>query len=599
MELSPRESVREAADSAQGHTFSGPPQAATDHSDSRYGSESNQPMQTEVGPRAMKGRAVRVNPRIGELGVSYIGSILVVEDEPELRFILVAHLRASGFDVLEAVDGLKAVELAIEKLPDLILMDLGLPVMDGIATTRALRSNRQTSAIPIIMLTGRSGTEDILRGLEAGAQEYLLKPFDVAELLARVRKVHRLARTHRDLDQLNMQLEAEVDLKTRRLQLLYEFMRDLNHADSRDEILDLLIRCVEQTTGAGRISLFLTDAAGVNLVCERAVGIKPSIAEDLQVHKVEGITGQVFRSGKTVVAKTYGTASHPGREYLRDTFLSTPLITTSLETRDGTLGVLHITEKTDGTLFSEDEMECVRSVADAAAIALANLTRRIRLQQSVRVLLQTVGRLAEYRDEETTQHLERVSKMARVLASELHREGPYAALVTEDFIDSLVQAAPMHDIGKVGISDEILTKPGKLTDEEYQIMKAHTDIGRRVLSQALDPTHPVPLLRMCIDIAHCHHEHYDGTGYPRRIAGDQIPLAARIIALVDAYDAITSQRRYKPAKSHQQAVAIIRRESGKHFDPVLVAAFLHAHEQFDGVRARMEDDALLVAAGPS
>jgi len=527
-----------------------------------------------------------------------IGTILVVEDEAETRFILTAHLRASGFEVLEAVDGLKAVKLATDKLPDVIIMDIGLPVMDGIAATWALKSDNRTSSIPIIILTARTRTEDIVKGLEAGAQEYLPKPFEVAELLARVRTVHRLAKAHKDLDRLNVQLEAEVDVKTRRLQLLYEFMRDLNHADSRDEVFDLLIRCIEQTTGARRISLFLTDSTGDNLVCERAVGIGQLIAENLQVNKGEGITGNVFQSGKTMVAKTYGTANPSGRDYDRDTFLSTPLISTSLETQDGVLGVLNITEKTDTTPFCEDEIECIRSVADAAAIAIANVTRRVQLQQSVRVLLQTVGRLAEYRDEETTQHLERVSKMARVLAGELHRDGPHASLITEDFIDSLVQAAPMHDIGKVGISDEILTKPGKLTDEEYQIMKTHTDIGRRVLSQALDPAHPVPLLRMCIDIAYCHHERYDGKGYPRRIAGDRIPLAARIIALVDAYDAITSQRRYKAAKSHEQAVEIIRGEAGKHFDPVLVEAFLRAHEQFDVVRARV-DDVTLATAGRS
>ena len=171
---------------------------------------------------------------------------MVVEDEAETRFILAAHLRASGFEVLEAADGMKAVQLAAEKLPEIIIMDLGLPVMDGIAATRAIKSDGRTSSIPIIILTARSRTEDIVKGLEAGAQEYLLKPFEMDELLARVRTVHRLAKVHHDLDRLNLQLEAEVDVKTRRLQLLYEFMRDLNHADTRDEILDLLIRCIEQ-----------------------------------------------------------------------------------------------------------------------------------------------------------------------------------------------------------------------------------------------------------------------------------------------------------------------------------------------------------------
>jgi HD-GYP domain-containing protein (c-di-GMP phosphodiesterase class II) len=147
----------------------------------------------------------------------------------------------------------------------------------------------------------------------------------------------------------------------------------------------------------------------------------------------------------------------------------------------------------------------------------------------------------------------------------------------------------MHDIGKVGIPDEILTKPGALTDEEFQIMKTHADIGRRVLSRALDPASPNPLLEMCIDIAHCHHERYDGTGYPRRLGGENIPLSARIIALVDAYDAITSQRRYKEAKSHEEAVEIIRGDSGTHFDPVVVEAFLRCQEQFGRVRQKHAD----------
>jgi response regulator RpfG family c-di-GMP phosphodiesterase len=401
--------------------------------------------------------------------------------------------------------------------------------------------------------------------------------------------VHRLSVARQDLDRLNTQLEAEVDAKTRRLQILYEFMRDLNQADSRDHILDLLIRCVEKATGAKRISLFLTDGTGEYLVCERAIGIDPEVAGRIRVRDVEGITGQVFTSGKILAAKAYGPGARDSREYGRDAFLSTPLVSTSLETQEGIIGVLNVTDKADDSPFSEEEIECIRSVADATAIALDNVTRRERLQQSVRILLQTVGYLAEFRDEETTLHIERVTKMARVLAEELQREGAYSPLVTDDFVDSLVQAAPMHDIGKVGIPDEILTKPGNLTAEESQIMKTHTDIGRRVLSRALDPSLPNPLLEMCIDIAHCHHERYDGTGYPRRLVGQDIPLAARIIALVDAYDAITSRRRYKEARWHDEAVGIIRDEAGHHFDPVLVDAFLRRRQQFSDIREQYGD----------
>ncbi|UCC30450.1 MAG: response regulator [Phycisphaerales bacterium] len=524
------------------------------------------------------------------------GTVLIIEDESELRFILTAHLRAAGFAVLEAADGVKAIELATSRQPDVIIMDIGLPLLDGLSATRTLKADDRTAHIPVIMLTARSGAQDIVRGLEAGAQEYLPKPFDVAELLARVRTVYRLAVTRKDLDKLNSRLEVEVDVKTKRLQVLYEFMRDLNNADSRDQILNLLIRCVELATGAKRISLFLTEATGEYLVCERAVGIDPSVVDRIRIKDFEGITGQIFRSGKTLAAKTYDTNVRPDRKYHRDTFLSTPLVSTSLETREGVIGVLNVTEKADDSPFSEEEIECIRSVADAAAIALDNVMRRMRLRHSVRVLLQTLGHLAEYRDEETTLHIDRVTKMARLLAEELRREGPYAALVTDDFVDMLVQAAPMHDIGKVGIPDDILVKPGRLSAEEFQIMKTHTDIGRRVLSRASDPACPVPLLEMCIDIAYCHHERYDGTGYPRRLPGQDIPLAARIIALVDAYDAMTSHRRYKEPKSHEEAVETVRSEASQHFDPVLAEAFLRCRQQFNEVRECYDDSPEAIGA---
>ena len=527
----------------------------------------------------------------------YLGCILVVEDDVELRFILSAHLRAAGFQLIEAVEGETAVRLALERMPDLILMDVGLPGMDGVTATRALKADPRTAEIPIIMLTARSRSEDVVAGLDAGAQEYLFKPFDVAELLARVRTVHRLAIAHKHLDRLNTQLEAEVDAKTKRLQLLYDFMRDLNRAASRDQVLDLLVRCVEAITEARRISLFLKHPSGESLVCERATGMDPAVVGHLRITKDEGFTGQTFRLGRTYAVKAYGASARQENSYTTDSFVCAPFVSTSLETSEGVIGVLNVTEKRDNAPFSEEEIECIRSVADAGAIALDNTTRRDRLQQSVRVLLETVGRLAEYRDEETTLHLKRVSRLARVLADELQREGPYAALATHNFIDLLVQAAPMHDIGKVGIPDDILTKPGRLTDEEYQIMKTHTDIGRRVLSQAVDPAHPVPLLQMCIDIAHSHHERYDGTGYPRRLRGEQIPLSARIIALVDAYDAVTSARRYKAARSHEEAVAVIRDEACKHFDPVLVEAFLRCHERFDEIRTQYVDHEACEPAG--
>jgi len=519
-----------------------------------------------------------------------INQVLVVEDESNLRVILCAHLRAAGFDVIEAADGEQACQVALSRQPEVILLDVGLPRMDGITATRALKADPRTADIPIIMLTARSSPQDVVSGLEAGAQEYLAKPFDMAELLARVQTVHRLAQARKQLDYLNSRLEAEVEIKTSRLQLLYDFMRDLHQTDSRERVYDLVVQAVQKLTKAERISLMLLDGDHENLVCRRAIGIDPSVIGDIRVRKRDGVAGQVFQSGRTLAAKAVGVPASGRPAYQGDAFLSTPLISTSLQTPDGIIGVLNVTDKPGDETFTAEEIECIRSIADAGALALDNILRREGLRESVTVLLRTVGHLAEYRDEETTLHLERVAILARILATELSRRGRYREYVTPDFVEMIVQAAPMHDIGKVGVPDDILTKPGKLTPEEFEVMKTHTEIGRRVLSQALDPDNPVPLLDMCIDIAYCHHERYDGNGYPNGLAGEDIPLAARIITLVDAYDAITSVRRYSPAKPHDEGLRIIREDSGSHFDPVIVEAFLRCHEKFREVRDRFADE---------
>jgi putative two-component system response regulator len=248
-----------------------------------------------------------------------------------------------------------------------------------------------------------------------------------------------------------------------------------------------------------------------------------------------------------------------------------------------------VTEREGGQQFEQDEIDCIRSVADSAAIAIRNLHQRKRLRDSIRVLLLTVGRLAEYRDEETADHLERVADYTRILAQELANSSGFARTITAEFIEDIYQAAPLHDIGKVGIPDDILAKPGRLSDEEFRIMKKHTEIGRQTLEFALAKTGPVPMLNLCIDIAYCHHEKYDGSGYPRGITGDEIPLAARIVALVDAYDAITSRRRYSEPRSHEEAIDVIRAESGKHFDPHVVEAFLRCTDHFEAVRRTQKE----------
>lgn len=210
---------------------------------------------------------------------------------------------------------------------------------------------------------------------------------------------------------------------------------------------------------------------------------------------------------------------------------------------------------------------------------------RLRLQIGERILsLETrdvtifaLAKLAESRDNETGLHLERMRNYSKILAGALADVAKYKDTITHQYIHNIYLTSPMHDIGKVGIPDSVLLKPDKLTPDEWVIMKTHAEKGAETLGAALDEFPGIAFLKIAQDIAWCHHEKYDGSGYPRGLKGDDIPLGGRIVALADAYDAITSKRVYKEASSSAEARWIIEEESGRHFDPDIVQAFI-AHE---------------------
>ncbi len=191
-----------------------------------------------------------------------------------------------------------------------------------------------------------------------------------------------------------------------------------------------------------------------------------------------------------------------------------------------------------------------------------------------------LSRLAECRDENTGAHLLRIREYTRILALELAGEPDLAPLLTTEFIEELCLSSVLHDIGKVGIPDAILLKPGRLTEAEFGAMKRHCEYGSIALSSSEQDAESFSFLRMGQEITRFHHERWDGSGYPNGLAGMAIPLAARIVALADVYDALTSNRSYKPAYSHEQARTLIVEESGGHFDPSIVAAFLKREQQF-------------------
>ncbi len=204
--------------------------------------------------------------------------------------------------------------------------------------------------------------------------------------------------------------------------------------------------------------------------------------------------------------------------------------------------------------------------------------------------LMTLARLAETRDSDTGMHLERMAEYSRILAEGLRDDSSYGDRVDDQFVKELYKSSPLHDIGKVGIPDAILRKPGPLTDEEFEQMREHTTIGGDTLRTVLDRYRgQTTFLTMAMDIAYSHHERWDGDGYPIGLSGTDIPLAARIVTLADAYDAITSRRPYKEPFSHEEAVRRIRVDRELHFDPEIVDTFLDCQYEFPGVQQLLEE----------
>ncbi len=363
-------------------------------------------------------------------------TILIVDDVPENLTVL-GELLQPHYRVRVANSGARALQVAASApKPDLILLDVMMPGMDGYAVLSRLRDNPDTANIPVIFVTAMDTTEDEVRGLDLGAADYITKPVRPAIVLTRVRAQLELKQARDWLKDQNAFLEAEVARRMAENQLIQEI--------------------------------------------------------------------------------------------------------------------------------------------------------------SIRAL----ARLAEIRDPETGNHLRRTQGYIRVLANHLKTHPRFADPLQDPIaIEVLVKSAPLHDIGKVGIPDHILLKPGKLTPEEWDIMKTHARLGFEAIEQAeQDAEQPVAFLAVAKEIAHYHHEKWDGSGYPEGLVGEAIPLSARLMALADVFDALISRRVYKPPMSMEQAVSIISEGRGRHFDPDIVDAFFALCGEFATIAQRYADrDADLLA----
>lgn len=251
-------------------------------------------------------------------------------------------------------------------------------------------------------------------------------------------------------------------------------------------------------------------------------------------------------------------------------------------------------------ITARDDQKCISEAFEAGVddylikpVNFIELSLRIKAGerllnlQSKDLIVFALARLAEIRDKETGDHLERIRQYSKMLSEKLSQSIKYKNSINPNFIKNIYDTSPLHDIGKVGIPDHILLKEGKLTNEEFDIMKTHTILGKTTLEEVSKSANR-GFLKMAIEIAGSHHEKWDGSGYPLGLKGLEIPLSARIVALADVYDALRSKRSYKSEMPHEKACTIIVSESGTHFDPDVVFAFMEIENRFKEISERYQ-----------
>ncbi|UCD27489.1 MAG: response regulator, partial [Planctomycetota bacterium] len=530
-------------------------------------------------------------------------TILVVDDYRSNRLLFERLLARKGYTVAHASNGVEAIQVAESLLPHVILMDVIMPVMNGLDAIRKLRENRITAGIPIIIISAKDEEEDVLEGLSAGADEYIVKPIEPKDLYLRIQSMVRLREAQLEIVQTNTFLEAQTKFLTKLNRFSELALADNSFENTCRQIVETTSDIMESK----RVSLLVPDISKQTLSIAYALGIERSLWSKLTIPVTRSISGHVFRTQEEMVVNKNTPQPPTINRYDSVCFISIPLICTPIRATDGPIAVLNVTEKTDSRDYQPEDVERLRQLAQTAALALNNVLTHHKLDQIRDSIIISMAKLNEYRHTPTGKHIERVQELSQRLARQLAGTPPFDEIIDDQFILDIRRAAPLHDIGKVSIPDHILLKKGKLTDAEFREMQKHAHIGAETLRSVISNGHDAGFLKMAMNIAHYHHERYDGTGYPEQLAGEQIPLCARIVCLVDSYDAIRTEREYKAARSHEEAIEEIIKASNSQLDPRVVEAFCTIEKQFretydaltvdQNVTIAAETDGVLVAAG--
>jgi len=374
---------------------------------------------------------------------------------------------------------------------------------------------------------------------------------------------------------------AHADL-VQKLAALHKFNSSLDLLVTEHELFERAVDAASDILGYEYCAVFLHNAESHELVMNHSAGYGAHLHRlAIPLRDGKGITAHAFR--RNAIVSVPDVKKDPryveGSERVRSE-LAIPI-----QVARRVVGVFSAASANPGA-FSEEEVKLCVTLVNQLNLAMERLRLFGQLASSRDVLIFALARLAESRDDDTGGHLDRICGYTRAIAECLREQPRFSEVLDEHYMDDLYRSAALHDIGKVGIPDSILRKKGRLTAEEFEIMKTHTLIGGETLGDAEKRMDNLELLRMSKTIALYHHEKWNGSGYPFALSGAEIPLAARIVCLADVYDALTTKRCYKEPYSHQVASKYIVSAGGKHFDPEIVSAFLSGEQRVLEIKRR-------------
>jgi diguanylate cyclase (GGDEF)-like protein len=502
--------------------------------------------------------------------------VLIAEGNEDLRGQWATALANQGMEVVQAENGPAAMQLARAKRHDALLLSHSLPEMPGLECVRLLRAAEATRDVPAILVANAEAPPPLDEVLEAGADDLMIDPVDSSAMSFRIKSLARIYRSKLELIRINT-THQEQKLSVSKL---FAFSRSLSQAHTLNEVLDRTLAITTELTHVQRAGLMLPNRQQAHWVIARSTGIDAEGAAAIQIPMAGATSIKISQRHRPLVAHTKEDVEREGLGPVAVLFTELPVVFSTLSAQSQTLAMLCVGQRIGDRSFTWQELEYLDQISNMAASAIADIFSRKARDEARDAVVEALGTLAEYRDDNTGHHLIRVTQYSLLLAGTLRPLDEFKDQIDEQFLSDLIRAVPLHDIGKVGVPDRILLKNCNLTPEERAIMRKHVDIGVGTLQSVRNRVPEAGYLSMAQDIAAGHHEWYNGAGYPNGLKGAKIPLAARIVALADVYDAITSERPYKPAYRHADAAQMIYENSGAQFDPAVVEAFRKQAGQF-------------------